>query len=143
MTSLLLSLTAGGAASVSPAAAAQLSEGKILVAYFSRSGNTRVVASQVSRALRADLLEIEPENPYPADYFETVEQARQERDRGYEPPLKAKVANVTQYTTVFLGFPIWGMTARPWSDRSLQRMTSPARPSSLSSRMAVTGWETA
>lgn len=113
MFSLLLSLTAGGAASVSPAAATQLAEGRILVAYFSRSGNTRVVAGQVSRALRADLFGIEPENPYPDDYFETVEQAKQESDRGFEPPLKAKVANVAQYTTVFLGFPIWGMTAPP------------------------------
>ncbi|RWK79427.1 MAG: flavodoxin [Mesorhizobium sp.] len=113
MSSLLLSLTAGGAASLSPAAAAQLPEGKMLVAYFSRSGNTRVIAGQVSRALEADLFEIVPENPYPADYFETVEQARQESDRGYEPPLKAQVTDVAQYTTVFLGFPIWGMTAPP------------------------------
>lgn len=113
MTSLLLSLTAGGAASLSPAAAAQLPEGKILVAYFSRSGNTRVVAGQVSRALRADLFEIEPERPYPDDYFETVEQAKRESDRGYEPPLKAKVADIAPCRTVFLAFPIWGMTAPP------------------------------
>jgi flavodoxin len=113
MSSLLLSLTAGGAASLSPAAAAQLPEGKMLVAYFSRSGNTGVIAGQVSRALEADLFEIVPENSYPADYFETVEQARQESARGYEPPLKAQVTDVAQYTTVFLGFPIWGMTAPP------------------------------
>jgi flavodoxin len=113
MTSLLLSLTAAGAAPVTSAAAAQLPAGKILVAYFSRSGNTRVVAGQVSRALRADLFEIEPARPYPADYFETVEQAKQETDRGYEPPLKAKLADTAPYRTVFLAFPIWGMTAPP------------------------------
>lgn len=113
VTSLFISLTAGGAASVSSAAAADLPEGKILVAYFSRSGNTRVIAGQVSRALRTDLFEIEPERPYPDDYFETVEQAKQETDRGYEPPLKAKVVNIASYSTVFLAFPIWGMTAPP------------------------------
>lgn len=113
MTSLLLSLTTAGAVPGTPAAAAQLPSGKILVAYFSRSGNTRVVAGQVSRALQADLFEIVPENPYPADYFETVEQAKQESDRGYEPPLKADVADIASYTMVFLGFPIWGMTAPP------------------------------
>ncbi|MER9040361.1 flavodoxin [Mesorhizobium sp. M0817] len=110
MTSLLLSLTAAGAA---PATAAQLPAGKTLVAYFSRSGNTRVVAGQVSRALRADLFEIEPERPYPDDYFETVEQAKQETARGYEPPLKTNLADIAQYRTVFLAFPIWGMTAPP------------------------------
>ncbi|MDC7254565.1 flavodoxin [Shinella sp. YE25] len=113
MTSLLLPVMAGGAASVSPSAAARLPEGRRLVAYFSRSGNTRVVAGQVSRALQGDLFEIEPENPYPADYFETVEQAKQETDRGYEPPLKATVPDFASCRTVFLAFPIWGMTAPP------------------------------
>jgi flavodoxin len=113
MTSLLLPLVAGGLTSVSPAAAAQLPQGKILITYFSRSGNTRVIARQVSRALRADLFEINPATPYPDDYFQTVEQAKQETDRGYESPLKTKVADIASYTTVFLGFPIWGMTAPP------------------------------
>ena len=113
MTSLLLSLTATGAAPVTSAAAAQLPAGKILVAYFSRSGNTRVVAGHVSRALRSDLFEIEPERPYSDDYFATVAQAKQETDRGYEPPLKVNLADIVQYRSVFLAFPIWGMTAPP------------------------------
>ncbi|MFK0692695.1 flavodoxin, partial [Mesorhizobium sp. IMUNJ 23033] len=50
---------------------------------------------------------------YPADYFETVEQARQERDRGDRPPLKEQLPNTASYATVFLGFPIWGETAPP------------------------------
>lgn len=113
MTSLLLSLTAGGTASVSPAEAARRADGKSLVAYFSRSGNTRVIAGQISRTLPADLFEIEPERPYPDDYFETVEQARRERDSGYEPPLKTTAVGVAAYQTLFLGFPIWGETAPP------------------------------
>jgi len=113
MTSLLLSLAAGGTASVSSAAAAQLPQGKVLVAYFSRSGNTRTVAGPVRRALQADLFQIEPETPYPDDYFETVEQAQQETESGFEPPLKGTVADIGSYGTVFLGFPIWGTTAPP------------------------------
>lgn len=114
---LILSFAASGVtvgtAMVSQATAAQLLEGRTLVAYFSRSGNTRVVAGQVSRALQADLFEMVPENPYPADYFETVEQARNETDRGYAPPLQATVPDIASYTTIFLGFPIWGTTAPP------------------------------
>ncbi|WP_204252027.1 flavodoxin [Phyllobacterium zundukense] len=113
MTSLLLSLTAGGTASVSPTEAARRADGKSLVAYFSRSGNTRVIAGQISRTLPANLFEIEPERPYPDDYFEMVEQARQERNNGYEPPLKTTVVGVASYQTLFLGFPIWGETAPP------------------------------
>jgi len=85
---------------------------RTLVAYFSRSGNTRVVAGLLRRELGADLFEIQPAQPYPEDYLETVEQARQERDRGFEPAL-AKVPGMAAYGTVYLGFPIWGETAPP------------------------------
>ena len=113
MSSLLLPLAAAGrAASVGPAGAAS-DTGKLLVAYFTRSGNTRTVAGLLSRDLQADLFEIEPATPYPADYFATVERATQERERNYLPPLKARVETLADYDTVFLGFPIWGASAPP------------------------------
>lgn len=82
----------------------------VLVAYFSRSGNTRVVAGLIHRALGAELFEIRPAIPYPEDYLEQVKQATQERDRGFEPPLAATVPNVAGYQTIYLCFPIWGET---------------------------------
>lgn len=113
MMPLLLPLMTVGTASAASAETALLRDGKTLVAYFSRSGNTRVVAGQISRTLGVDLFEIEPARPYPADYFETVEQARQERDDGYEPPLKVTIVEIALCTTLFLGFPVWGETAPP------------------------------
>jgi flavodoxin len=86
---------------------------RMLVIYFSRSGNTRVVAGLIHRSLHTDLFEIRPATPYPEDYLETVEQARQERDSGRERALEAKVSNMADYDTVFLGFPIWGETTPP------------------------------
>jgi flavodoxin len=86
---------------------------RLLVAYFTRSGNTRVIAGTISRALSARLFEIRPQRPYPEDYEQTVEQARQETDRGFEPPLAARVPDFAAYDTIFLGFPIWGQTAPP------------------------------
>lgn len=86
---------------------------KILVAYFSRTGNTKVVAGLLARARRADVFEIQPAVAYPEDYLATVEQARQERDGDFEPALAAVVPNMADYHTVFLGFPIWGETAPP------------------------------
>lgn len=85
----------------------------VLVAYFSRSGNTRVIAGLLSRSLGATLFEIVPASPYPEDYLETVEQARKQRDQGVEPALKATVPDLASYATVFLGMPIWGETAPP------------------------------
>jgi flavodoxin len=109
----LLSLAAGTDARAEPAGRPRSAGSKILVAYFSRSGNTRVVAGTLQRTLAADIFEIRPARPYPEDYERTVEQARQERDRGYEPPLAAMVPDVAAYETVFLGFPIWGETTPP------------------------------
>ncbi|SEI18742.1 Flavodoxin [Rhizobium tibeticum] len=86
---------------------------RTLVAYFSRTGNTRVIAHQIRRAKDAALFEIDPAVPYPEDYEETVAQARRETASGYLPPLRASVREVRQYDAIYLGFPIWGMTAPP------------------------------
>ena len=86
---------------------------RVLVACFSRSGNTRVVAGLLQRAFKADLFEIRPARPYPDEYLTTVEQARQERDSGVEPTLAARISDLRTYDTVYLGFPIWGETTPP------------------------------
>lgn len=109
--SMALAAGASDAAGQSPASRSQGS--KVLVAYFTRTGNTRVIARQIRRAQQADLFEIEPAAAYPEDYEETVGQAVRERDSGYRPPLKASLPSVSSYEVVFLGFPIWGETAPP------------------------------
>lgn len=84
-----------------------------LVAYLTRSGNTRVIAETLHRQLGADLFEIRPAKPYPADYETHVAQAQRERDSGYAPPLAARVDDIAGYDVIYLGFPIWGETAPP------------------------------
>ncbi|ORM71768.1 flavodoxin [Pantoea rwandensis] len=85
----------------------------VLVVYFSRSGNTRVLAGVIHRTLNATIFEIEPENAYPEDYFATVEQAKQQRDQGVKPALKHMVADMERYQTVYLGHPVWGASMPP------------------------------
>lgn len=94
-------------------ASPMLSASRILVAYFSRSGNTKVIAGTIQRELKADLFEIRPAQPYPEDYEQTVAQAARETERRYEPPLATMVSNIAAYDTVFLGLPIWGTTVPP------------------------------
>jgi flavodoxin len=107
-------LAAGWALSARPLQAQSIGEGpRTLVAYFSRTGNTRVIARQIRRARGADLFEIQPAVPYPEDYEETVAQAHRERDGGHEPPLQAMALDIASYETVFLGLPIWGGTVPP------------------------------
>jgi flavodoxin len=81
-----------------------------LCVYFSRSGNTRVVAGLIQRGLDTDLHEIVPTVPYPEDYLQTVEKAKKERDTKFKPELKSPNVEILKYGMVFLGFPIWGET---------------------------------
>jgi flavodoxin len=79
----------------------------ILVAYFSNSGNTRVIAYQIHEIVDGVIFEILTVDPYPKDYNEVVEQARKELGKGYRPELKTTVENLVQYNTVFIGYPNW------------------------------------
>jgi flavodoxin len=110
---LSIGLGAGLASATNGAQAQQGDRSRLLVAYFSRSGNTRLVAGHVRRAPGADIFEIQPAQAYPEDYEEMVRQAERERDTGFEPPLKETMLDIGSYESIFLGFPIWGTTAPP------------------------------
>ncbi len=84
---------------------------KILVAYFSATGNTRPLAEYVSDALDADLYEIIPEIPYTAadlNYGDSSSRATVEmNDPSARPAISGSVENMEEYDVVFLGYPIW------------------------------------
>jgi len=80
---------------------------KALVAYFSRTGNTREIASQIHEKVGGDMFEIMTANPYPRDYDECVKQAKQELGKGYRPELKTTVKDIESYDVVFIGYPNW------------------------------------
>ena len=63
---LSIALCAGSSSVVDGAQAQQVGgRSRVLVAYFSRSGNTRLVAAHVRRTLGADLFEIQPAQAVP------------------------------------------------------------------------------
>ena len=84
---------------------------KTLVAYFSASGVTARAAREIAEAVGADLYEICPAEPYTdADLNWTDKKSRstvEMNDTACRPTIAEPVANMEQYDTVFLGFPIW------------------------------------
>jgi len=80
---------------------------RILIVYFSHTGNTRKIAEQIHRNIGGDLIEIETIDEYPADHSEILEQARKEINTGYKPALKTKIERIDEYTVFFLGYPNW------------------------------------
>lgn len=107
---VLLPVMAGvGAAATGGNAAGQ--ESRSLVAYFTRTGNTQLIANIIARATAARLFKIIPAQPYPENYEAQVAQAMDERERGFEPPLQEKVTDIEKCLTIYFGFPVWGETA--------------------------------
>lgn len=84
---------------------------KILVAYFSASGETAKLAKTVATATGADLFEIQPAQRYSsADLNWNNKQSRstlEMNDEKSRPAIANRVENMEQYDTVLVGFPIW------------------------------------
>ena len=87
--------------------------GKILIAYYSHSGNTEKIARIISQKTNGTLYKIEPETPYPRDYNTVVEQAKKEIKAGFKPQIINGIDNIGEYETLFIGSPNWWSTIAP------------------------------
>ena len=108
----------------------------VLIAYFSRSGNTNIadgvdavssasltvnedgstlgnteqIAGWIAEMTGGDLFLIQTEYTYPVDYDQTVEVGEGQDIDGYHPNLISHLEQVEQYDTVYLVYPIWHYT---------------------------------
>ncbi|MBQ7584725.1 MAG: SUMF1/EgtB/PvdO family nonheme iron enzyme, partial [Desulfovibrionaceae bacterium] len=80
---------------------------KVLVAYFSYSGNTRRAAKMMSEILKADLFEIRMQKPYRGNIYEV---SQLDLNQGIRPKLTSKVDNFASYQVILLGYPTWWAT---------------------------------
>ena len=94
--------------------------GKVLVVYYSASGNTKRVAEDIAEAAGGDLFEIVPTEVYTSDDLNwTNSDSRVSREHDDEslrdvPLTTTDVENWDDYDTVFIGYPIWwGIAAWP------------------------------
>jgi len=81
--------------------------GKVLIAYFSRTGNTREIAHQIQQVVGGDLFELHTVHSYPQAYRATTQQAREELDRNFRPQLTDRIQEMERYDVVFIGYPNW------------------------------------
>jgi len=82
---------------------------KILVAYYSHSGNTKAAAEKIHTITGGDLFEIKPLKAYPNDYNEVVELAKTEKQQDIRPELVDN-GNPEDYDIIYLGTPVWWYT---------------------------------
>lgn len=83
----------------------------VLVAYFSRSGNTEQVANAIATHSGGTLYRIERKEPYPEDFKDCASEAKSELNDSVFPTLKDTIADFDKYDVVFVGGPVWWHTA--------------------------------
>ncbi len=111
-------------------------QGSVLIAYFSRFGNTdypddidtstsasvvrdgdacygttEYIATIIKESVGGELHRIEVEKPYSEDFDEVTEKNHEEMEENYLPPLKESRLDISEYDTVFIGYPVWATDA--------------------------------
>ncbi|OHT15992.1 flavodoxin [Tritrichomonas foetus] len=97
---------------------------KSLVVFYSRAGenwfggsikntpvgNTKVVAQTLQLILNCDIAEITSSREYPFNYHKCTEEAKEDLHKKLRPEIQFS-ADLSQYDTIYLGYPCWWGTA--------------------------------
>ena len=94
---------------------------KTMIVYYSRTGenywngsiknlekgNTETVAEMVADMTGGDLFEVETVKTYPEDYYQCIDEAKAELQRGDRPEVRAYADDLEDYDTIYVGYPNW------------------------------------
>ena len=95
--------------------------GKSLVVFYSRKGenyynkeikflekgNTAVASEFIKEAVGADVFEVDTVKPYAQSYQACVQEAVAEFKNNARPEIKGYVEDMSEYDTIFVGYPCW------------------------------------
>ena len=82
----------------------------LVTCFSAEAGTTAKVAKDLAKKIGADLFEIKPETPYSkADlrYMNPLARCNREKFGNKDVPVAGRIENLSQYDTVYIGFPIW------------------------------------
>ena len=84
---------------------------RILVVYFSATGTTKGVAERIAKMTHADIYEIVPVQPYTKEDLnyndKSTRATKEQNDPAARPAIGSADISLDDYTTVFIGYPIW------------------------------------
>ena len=82
-----------------------------LITYFSaEAGTTAKVAKDLAAKLGANIFEIKPEKPYTnadLNWKNPLARCNREKLGKKDVPVAGRIDNLSDYDTVYIGFPIW------------------------------------
>ncbi|MCD7906872.1 MAG: hypothetical protein LUH04_04120 [Clostridium sp.] len=110
MKRVLLTMLALGLLTAPFSLAAESRQAKVLIMYFSLTGNTVPVAETIKKLTGGDLLRIETVREYPIERPARTEVPKQELDSGVWPELKTAIPDMSQYDYILIGGPVWWYT---------------------------------
>ena len=90
---------------------------KTLVAFFSATGTTGVVATRLAKVINADVYEIVPEVPYTNDDLNWKDEnsrssIEMKKDKSIRPAIGSpQINDIAQYDNIFVAYPIWWYTS--------------------------------
>lgn len=79
---------------------------KTLILYYSKSGVTEKLASQIQKDLNCDMIKIEPVEEY-GNYLAANIRVMKENRNKIIPGFKTPIPNLESYSTILLGYPVW------------------------------------
>lgn len=86
---------------------------KILVVYFSYTGNTEKIANLIKEKLSCDILKLKPVTPYSADYQTVVDEEQKMEGANHMPEIKDINIDLSLYETIIIGTSVWWYKEAP------------------------------
>ena len=74
------------------------------------TGSTQFVAQQIQKQTHGDLFRIETATPYPRQHDALLRVAEKEQQTHARPSLKTPLPDLSDYDTIYVGYPIWWYT---------------------------------
>jgi len=81
-----------------------LDSSKVLVIYFSNGGNTQKLAKEIYDQVGGDFRQIKPQKAYPKGN-KLYDYTKNEQEKNGRPKLKDLNIDISQYDTIFIGYP--------------------------------------
>ncbi|WP_267964451.1 flavodoxin [Hafnia paralvei] len=82
----------------------------VLQKYTPETGSTQFVAQLIQKQTNGDLFHLETATPYPRQHDALLRAAEKEQQTQARPTLKTPLPDLSDYDTVYVGYPIWWYT---------------------------------
>lgn len=86
---------------------------KILIVYYSLSGNTELIATELASTLSATLLKLKPVKELESGKFSTYMWGGMQAKMSQTPELESYSVSIEDFDLIILGSPVWAWTLAP------------------------------